>query len=378
MNNVAVICAVICAFVAGGPAQAAQLEEPLRLGGGKNSVSAYVAFSPDGKWLAATARYAELLFWDMTTKKEIARVLQHETAPTQLTGLHLGFSPDGGRLGTSNGRDGILLWDGRQGWDRAARIELVKPPAESDNRKRQPAGSHPPWSSPLAFSPDGKTLAFGCPKTVRVVRVSSGEEVGVLPAGGTPDSLDFIQGGRTLVVGAAMSPQRKGGAEVQFWDMESFTPKAKPFRLGRHGAMVASISRDEKFVATAIRRTGEPAEIRLWDIRTGTSVVLASDPCFGLHTAFSPDGRLLAVTVLTSPKVLLWDLATRTVQRTLEHPSGSGVKSVAFSPDGKYLATGLIHSTEPVCLWELPAAPSEQELPDTPSRNEPRARPPRR
>ncbi len=382
MKRVSVFCAAACTWFAGMAACVEPLKEPLRLGYGDSSVQAKVTFSRDGKWLAAVARYGELLVWDMATKKELARRLLNEAAwaKTQSTALYLAFSPDSARLGTGTSH-AILLWDGRQGWDRATRVALVSPTAESDNRKRKRVGSHWTLDGLFAFSPDGKTVAYGCSPTVRIVRVRTGEEIGVLPLGGAPDSLSFIQGGRTLVIGVAMPPQRQGGAEVQFWDMESFKPKTKPFRTGRHGAIVATTSRDEKLVAIVrggpvlVGGPGEPADVGLYDIETGTCVILASDPSFGANTAFSPDGHTLAVTVLTSPKVLLWDLATRTIERTLKAPSGSGVWNVAFSPDGKCLAAGLVNSPEPVCLWELPSRPSKRQLPDTPSENQPRGRP---
>jgi WD40 repeat protein len=52
--------------------------------------------------------------------------------------------------------------------------------------------------------------------------------------------------------------------------------------------------------------------------------------------AFSPDGKLLA-TASVDKTVKLWEVATGSLARTLTHPEG--VTSVAFSPDGELLAT---------------------------------------
>jgi WD40 repeat protein len=85
----------------------------------------------------------------------------------------------------------------------------------------------------------------------------------------------------------------------------------------------------------------------LWHRASQTHVKLAG---YGGRTlAFAPDGETLAIVGDFDRAVRLWDVAARCERATLPHPTDIG--ALAFSNDGKLLATGCEDAT--VRVWDL-------------------------
>jgi WD40 repeat protein len=96
---------------------------------------------------------------------------------------------------------------------------------------------------------------------------------------------------------------------------------------------------------------------RFWDVRTGT--LQRSVQSTGNCLAISPDGRLLAIASVGT--VTLWSLAAgKKVQHWQAH--GDNVASVAFSPDGRSLATGGSDEDFSAHIWDVATAKMKQDL----------------
>ncbi len=84
--------------------------------------------------------------------------------------------------------------------------------------------------------------------------------------------------------------------------------------------------------------------LRLWNVPPGTLQHTLEHPDSVTSVAFSPDGRTLASRDYEN--LYLWDAATGTLQHTLDHAYAI---SVTFSPDGRTLVSG---DRSTVWLWD--------------------------
>ena len=207
----------------------------------------------------------------------------------------------------------------------------------------------------VAFSPDGRLLAEtgGYPDPAMGVFSVNASTGALSPVAGSPFSLS--SGGVAFSPDGRLLATTIGGVGVFSVDPSTGALSAvpgSPFGTGV-GAVAFSPSGD----LLAAIASGDSVSVFSVDPTAGALTPVAGSPFStgprsgAESVAFSPDGRLLATANLTAGTLSVFSLnpsigtLTRVVGSPFRDPraglgAGSGVGSVAFSPDGRLLAAG--------------------------------------
>ncbi|MFE3252867.1 NACHT and WD repeat domain-containing protein [Streptomyces sp. NPDC059209] len=355
-----------------------------------------VAFSPNGRTLAAVGGNGAVRLWDTSDPRRPEPL--GDPLPGHDKGITgLAFSPQGDKLVATGSGERGWLWD-------------VTDPARPA-RLGAPLGGHSGGVSALAFSPDGDMVATADKLTIRLWDVGGpgGPQLVGGPLAGHRDTVTsavFTPDGDTLITGgldgtvrlwdttepaeAARlgSPQREDGrfvsrlaqtggilavpgdsGKVRLWDI---TDPAEPKPLGKplpgHGKSASDLafSPDGDILAVA----GDDRTVRLWDITNPSRPKPRGDPLpgaaldsgelpgeqwgYGHVLVFGPDGKTLAAGG-NDGTVRLWNVALPDKITPLGNPltgHADDIRAMAFTPDGTTLATGSTDAT--VRLWRVP------------------------
>jgi RNA polymerase sigma factor (sigma-70 family) len=180
--------------------------------------------------------------------------------------------------------------------------------------------------------------------------------------------------GKLMASQARRTEPRKGGTEgeldwfstVRVWDAATGKEVASLGELKNSGLIGLAFSPDGQTLALSFfRQIPEGAWLELWDARKG-QLRKKIEMDYGRvvpRIAYAPDGKTLAVLYAgdddrdrTSPDlrggVRLFDVASGKPLRTIRGHKHMAI-SLAFSPDGKLLATGGSQHDNDIRLWDV-------------------------
>lgn len=329
-----------------------------------HSVSA-LAFSPDGKMLAAISPYGPARLWDTSTGRELRSLPESAGEDTVVA-----FSRDGLLLATGstgNATAAVRVWEIASG-QKLRTIEFANPGSLAflpDGRTLAAAGTKSgdlrswdatsgaevPRLNPLvefkkksydsvAFSADAELLASGASRGegIRVWDLASGKDVAHLPD--ERSELVALSGD-----GRVVAFVKDYGRAIACWDWSSAKPP-RVFREAHFGAILClSFSTD----GTTLASGGRDDIVRLWDVSAGKErFALRGHAARVQALAFSTDGKTLASGDM-SGVIRLWDARTGK-PKLADDGHNAGVTSVAVSPDGRRVFSGSRHS--PPGIWQ--------------------------
>lgn len=309
------------------PDNVAQLKPVTTIGGLKNG-GISLTFSADGQMLAMGGDDKIVLVWNMAAQKSIYQL----DAGGQVYGL--AFSLDSKTLISlgieSSPRQSIIRF-----WDVSTGKQTTELKATANASV-----------SSIAISPDGKTLAAGTRAgNIELWDAVKGKKLNVLNGTGhiVPD-LVFSPDGKILAV---------GGENLILWDAAKRS-KLPSLKGDTSRAVALSFSSDGKSLAAVSSIDGL---VRQWDIATGKALTTLQEEQDELWTvAFSPNGKLVAagsVARAAGESLFLWDSMTGKLLASFK--ANQNVYKIAFSPDGKILAvTGFQVRSDNVQLWGIP------------------------
>lgn len=353
---------------------------------------ATVALGANGTVLAFKSIHIDggVVVWDVGSATPDQRILKAPFGEVTGIALHdnLLAAASGSFPGSSglSQPQGVVVWDLRTNEATASSaVEAVDPP------------------NCVGFSADGKTLAVGFDDTKILLLSSDTLDAQYQALNGLPEGLrcSLTVGTHTVAVGDLTNLYVADVAGPTYLTVGESSGSAVPLRAASdrsadafavspdgntvvsedetNGTLVIRDSRSQKTIGSPVKvdfdhlgsvavspggnrlaECDDQGKVTLWDTATGKSTVLESDSFGGGLPAFSLDGKTLALGTEQGNmnQIILWDVAAQRNLGALSSgvPQGS-FNSIAFSPDGKTIASSSFKSAD-IVLWDVSARKS--------------------
>ena len=323
-----------------------------------------VKFSSDGRLVALSENY-NVRVWDMTSLRELPSLKVPNSGLSSQGDAFINFSEDGKRIATGGFDTGTIIWEtetGKQLANLTGRTNMAFNVAFSADGTQLYTGDRTRWdlrtgrglrlsakSSEKTWgitSPDGRLLAMMRPNNaaVSIVEAASGQQLHTLaPSGGGPvivQRVRFSPDSNVLAIiysqdysqqQVVTSMSALSASPVKLWDVK--TGRELRTLAFTYLPTDANFSSDGRTIGAI----GSMGEISIWDTQTGQKLRdLTSSP---MASFTNPIGNIKPGQMHTMPSAA--DLTAMMNNALGSMSSGTmGQRALAFSADGRVLATG--------------------------------------
>ena len=358
--------------------------QPVTLWETERGVVSAVSFSDDGQWIATGNSDGIVKVWETQNPRCIL-----ETGKRMLNGnvSQLAFSPDGKYLAASHT---FAHWVGSVPvWSVETGVAIAEFTVEDPKSKNG-------MFRPLCFSPDGTLLAFmSGDNQISVSQIATGEQIIARFTLHSPrvDSLVFSPCGEFLTAGIRKRNDESQTVEIHIWNIAKETMETAieyngyQVRLAytSEGALrVADIHEDEVIIWNAShqekldtfkrrRHTGatraarfsdegqqfaiaSPRDFQVWRENAPQVVSLQGHLGHPNSVTFTQNGKTLVSGHNAGSGIVFWNVAEKHVQQTLLMDTALPFiilrGRLAVSPDEEFLAAGYMKTIE---FWHIPS-----------------------
>lgn len=326
----------------------------------------FVSFSSDGQYLISASADRTAKIWRVSDENLVRTFVGHSSGVNCAV-----FSPDGNYAATGDENtlrvwrlsDGRLLhaisgttydidfshnsaWVARGGYGNYSVWRL------DNGTLVRTFGSAPRAYWEIDFSADGQYLAWGDNYGYfGVHRVSDWQQLysNRHPSADYVTALDISPNAQFLATSG--NPAGSSNSTVYLWNVR--TGNMIRQLTGVVGFVrCCQFSPDSQHLAAADSSSYSGYAVRIWYVLDGTlqrSLVHSNEV---LSVAYSPNGQYLASgTGGRDCTIYLWNPANGALLKTINPRVGGSITSVAFSPDGQYIATGITDNT--IRIWRV-------------------------